>query len=100
MIQISNLLNQIDKSEKKRITNERQNILSMFVEEINKERPCTYLKNGKKVKLGLITGKGVAMKCSHIKDNSTLYYFYSQCLDYKNRKGSFSKCFFGGLKTN
>lgn len=83
-------LNSIDKSQKSRITNERQDILSQFLTEINKERIGTKFK--------LMTGRGVAMKLSHLKDNTTLYYFLSECKDYKNRNGSFSKYFFGALK--
>lgn len=90
MKEISSILSELEKSEKTRITNERQFILSKFVDEINKERLDTKYKP--------ITGRAVAMKVSHLKDNSTLHYFFSQCMDYKNRKGSFSRCFFGSLK--
>lgn len=80
-----------EREEKKsRITSERAYILSEFVEEINKERINTKFKP--------ITGRAVAMKLSHIKDKFTLRAFLSDCRDYKNRKGSFSKCFFGSLK--
>ena len=90
MKEISSILSELETSQKTRITNERQFILSKFVDEINKERLDTKYKP--------ITGRAVAMKVSHLKDNSTLYYFYSQCLDYKNRRGSFSKYFFGSIK--
>ena len=73
-----------------KIKSERAFIISQFVEEINKERVDTKFKP--------ITGKVVAIKLSHIKDNNTLYYFLSTCRDYKNRYNSFSKCFFGALK--
>lgn len=77
----------------------RSLILEMFVNEINKERPYTYTNiNGKKTKVGKITGKAVAIKLAHIKDEKDLFYFLSVCKDYKNRNGSFSKCFFGSLK--
>jgi len=73
-----------------KVKSERADILSQYLEHINKERLHTKWKP--------LTGRGVAMKLSHIKDNQTLYYFLSQCKDYKNRHGSFSKCFFGALK--
>lgn len=92
MKEITTILKELEHSQKSKITNERQAILKMFEDEINKERINTKYKP--------ITGRAVAMKCSHLKDNFTLYYFHSQCLDYKNRKGSFSKCFFGSLKIN
>lgn len=75
---------------KKKVLSERQYILSQFVEEINKERI------GGKFKP--VSGRQIAIKLSHIKDNHTLYYFLSSCKDYKNRSGSFGKCFYGSLK--
>lgn len=78
--------------------NKRSLIIGQIVSEINKERPCTYIKNGKKVKLGLITGRGVAMKVGHIKNEFDLVYILSICRDSKNRSGSFSQTFFGSLK--
>ena len=75
---------------KKTITNERQDIIRQFLEEINKERVGTKFKP--------LTGRGVAIKVGHIKDNHTLYYFLSECKSYKHRHGSFSKYFFGSLK--
>ena len=80
----------LEKTAKSRITNERQFIISQFVEEINKERDG--------IKWKKVTGKGIAMKLSHLKDNGTLYFFLSQCKDYKNRSGSFGKYFFGALR--
>lgn len=74
---------------KTKIVNERQYIISLFVEEINKERIGTKYK--------LLTGRAVAMKCSHI-PTKDLYHFMSVAKDYKNRKGSFGKAFFGMLK--
>ena len=75
--------------ESSKITNERQDVLSQFLEEINKERLGTKYKP--------LTGRGLAIKVSHI-PTKDLYYFMSVCKDYKNRQGSFSKCFFGSLK--
>lgn len=79
--------------------NTRGLIIQEFVDEINKERPCTYKdKYGKKKKLGLITPRLVGIHLGHIKDEFTLSYFLSECRDYKNRNGNFSKRFFGSLK--
>lgn len=75
---------------KSKITNERQYVLSLFVEEINKERIGTKFKP--------ITGRAVAMKVSLLKTNYDLYAFLSICKDYKNRHGSFGKRFWGGGK--
>lgn len=87
---IQPLLLKLDKLNEIKIRSERAFVLSQFVEEINKERLAT--------KWQPITGRAVAMKLSHLKDNGTLYFFLSQCRDYKNRHGSFSKYFFGALK--
>ena len=91
---MENLFSNIDlqkyKVKQKTITNERQDIIRQFLEELNKERVGTKFKP--------LTGRGVAIKVGHIKDNHTLYYFLSECKDYKNRNGSFSKYFFGALK--
>jgi hypothetical protein len=75
---------------KPKITNERQLVIKEFVDEINKERNNTKWKP--------ITARAVAIKLSHIKSLSDLYYFLSVCRDYAHRNGSFSKCFFGSLK--
>jgi hypothetical protein len=77
----------------------RSLIIEEFVNEINKERPCTYMSNGKKVTLKKVTGKAIAIKLSHVKSEFDLLYFLSICKDYRNRHKSFSKCFFGSLKT-
>lgn len=78
------------RSEKTRVRSERADIIRQFMEEINKERVGTKWKP--------VTGRAVAIKVGHLKDNHTLYYFLSTCKDYKNRHGSFSKAFFGSLK--
>lgn len=75
---------------KTKITNERQSILQEFQNEINKERINTKYKP--------ITGQLIGIKLSILKTNQELYEFLSECRDYKNRKGSFSKRFFGGFK--
>lgn len=82
---------------KSKIVNERQYVISLFVEEINKERPCSYKVNGKKKTLGLIAPRAVAIKVSHI-PTKDLYFVLSEGKDYKNRHGSFSKYFFGSIK--
>jgi hypothetical protein len=84
---------------KSTITNERQAVIKEFVDEINKERPVKYKdKNGKIKTLPKVTPRAVAIKLGHIKDLQELYYFLSNCRDYRSRNGSFSKCFFGSLK--
>lgn len=88
--EIQEVLIKLEESNQKRFLNERQGILKQFLEEINKERVGTKYKP--------LTGRAVAIKLSHLKDNHTLYFFLSQCKDYKNRQGSFSKYFFGALK--
>lgn len=74
---------------KSSITNRRQEIIKVFVDEINKERRGTKWK--------AVTGRSIALKMSHLSEPD-MYYFLSQCRDYKNRNHSFSKCFFGSLK--
>lgn len=75
--------------EKSRMTNKRQYILSQFLEEINNERKIS--------SYGLMTGRALAIKVAHLKEHD-LEYFFSQCMDYKHRQGSFGKYFFGALK--
>lgn len=89
-MEIKDIISKIDLTQKTQIRSERAYIVSQFLEEINKERLGTKYKP--------MTGRGVAMKISHLKDNGILYYFLSECKDYKNRNGSFSKYFFGALK--
>ena len=68
---------------------ERSDMIKQFMDLINKEREGTKFK-----KVNYIT---INMKLTHLSLND-LYYFMSECKDYKNRHGSFSKCFFGALK--
>ena len=44
------------------------------------------------------TAKQIAIKLSVLKQKEDLYYFLSICKDYKERKGSFGKIFWGALK--
>ena len=74
----------------KNIKSERAELIRSFLEEINNERKGTQYKP--------LTAKAVACKLGHVKELETLYYFLSQCKDYKKRNGSFSKYFFGVLK--
>ena len=69
---------------------ERAGVIQQFVEELNSERIGTKYK--------LLTGKVIAIKLSHLKLQD-LYTFLSLCRDYKNRQKSFSKYFFGALKS-
>lgn len=80
----------IEKTDKSKIKSERAYILSLFVEEINKERQGTQYKP--------ITGRAVAMCLKLLKTNQDLYAFLSECKDYQRRNGSFGKRFFGGCK--
>lgn len=83
---------------KTKINSERAYVISLIVDEINKERPITYKVNGKKKTLGKITPRAVAIKVGHIKNTKDLYFLLSEGKDYKNRHKSFSKYFFGSLK--
>lgn len=74
-----------------KITNERQAILKEFLDEINLEREGTTYKK--------IWPKVVALKLSHLKKDE-LYWFLSTCREYRDKHGSFSRCFFGALKSN
>ncbi len=97
-MQLSLLLQNYKTVTESNIVNKRQWIIKEFVDEINKERPCTYTNSkGKKVKLGKVTGRAVAIKLGHLSEFD-LTYFLSECRDYKHRKGSFSKRFFGSIK--
>lgn len=79
------------KEKKKRgITNERQSIIKSFVDELNKERDVTKMKH--------VTGKQIGVKLGILKTNQELYEFFSECMDYRNRNGSFGKRFWGGFK--
>lgn len=84
---------------KKRGT-EIDDVINEFVKEINQERVGKhYLKNGKKVQLKPVTFMAVKMKLYAIRNKrQDLYEFLSECRDYKNRQGSFSKIFFGATK--
>lgn len=83
---MTNLFDNYKLPEKKR-GSQRADLIQQFVDQINKDRIGTKFKP--------VTGKGIAMKLSHVKDIGDLYYFYSVCKQYK---GGFSKCFFGSLK--
>lgn len=77
---------------KKNITNRRQSIIKDFVDAINLERYNTKFKP--------VTGKQIALRLAHLSEDD-MYYFLSQCRKYKleNKSHSFSKCFYGALKT-
>lgn len=68
---------------------ERNLILKDILEIVNSERVNTKYKP--------LTGRALAIKTSHI-PTKDLYYVLSVGKDYKNRKGSFSKFFFGSIK--
>lgn len=71
----------------KKLNSERAEIISRFVEQINKDRIGT--------KWEPITPKAVALKVGHLKNNMELHSFYKIC---ETSKSGFGKCFFGALK--
>lgn len=84
------------KDKKKRgIVNQRQQILEDIRTIINQER-----KDSKeKKKYPPITGRALAIKLSHIKDVTDLYFMDSEAKDYKKRgKGTYSQYIFGSIK--
>lgn len=88
-MQLGLLLEKYQTKTESNIVNKRQWLIKEFVDELNKERKGTKLKN--------VTGKMIAIKLSHLNEFD-LSYFLSECRDYKHRKGSFGKMFFGALK--
>jgi hypothetical protein len=71
--------------------NQRRHIIKTFVDEINKERVGT--------KYPPTTGKREAiMLNTSLKTLQELRAFWSECMDYKRRGGSFGKRFYGGFK--
>jgi len=75
---------------KEKVSSERAEIISQFVEEINKERKDTKYKP--------VSGRSVAIQLSVLKTNFELYSWLSECRDYKKRNGSFSRIYYGALK--
>lgn len=74
---------------KTKITSRRADLIKQFVDELNIERLNT--------KYPPIKPGAVAIKLSHLSEFD-LSSFLSMAKDYKNRKGSFSKYFWGALK--
>lgn len=77
-------------------------LINEFVIEINKEREANgwkYKSGEKWKKLAPIKWIAVRQKLITIANSRfELERFLSECKDYRNRNGSFSKRFFGGLK--
>lgn len=71
--------------------NERASIVKEFVDEINLERINTKYKP--------VTGRRIAIMLSVLKTEFELRQYLSICREYKNLKGSFSRRFYGGFKT-
>ncbi len=69
-----------------KIKNERQYVISLFVERLNNERG----------ELKPLTPNFIAFKMSHLKKDD-LYFFLKQC---ENAKCGFSACWWGALKTD
>ena len=90
-MQIADILPQLNLFQEKAPRSERAEIIQSFVDAINDERRAdNYPK--------MVTGRAIAMKVGHLKNNFELYSFLSTCRDYKNRGGKFGKCFFGSLR--
>lgn len=105
---------------KTKMTSERQGIVKEFFDALTLERRYDNMHrwkstNAERMKKGLsylipedfkkhknflkpLTARYVAVTLSHL-DQDELYRFLSSCRDYKHRNGSFSKMFFGALKT-
>ncbi len=96
---IGNLLSNIEKPLAK---SERAEIVSFFIIEINKERPCRYLKNGVwKVANKIESPKDVskiAIMLSVLKTKDELREFFKICVRYRKEHGSFNRRFYGGFK--
>ena len=78
---------------------ERAEIVKTFVDSINAERKANrwgYRIGEKWKKTYPATGRGIAMKLSHVKGNSNLRDFLSEC----RQARSFSEYFFGRLKVS
>lgn len=81
---------QLEQYKAKKAISERADIVSVFKNEIDKERINTKYKP--------VNARRLAIMLSVLKTNQELYEFLSICKDYKTRNGSFSKRFFGGFK--
>lgn len=90
-MQIAELLPQLNLFKEKTPQSERASIVQQFVDEINNERKASNYPK-------MVTGRAIAIKLGHLKNNFELYSFLSSARDYKNRGGSFGKYFFGALK--
>lgn len=79
---------------KKKHASERGDFITLFTNEINKERPCKYIdKKGKERIAPKLKEKDVAIKVGHLKKISELTFLLSVCNDARNRGKSFSKEF-------
>lgn len=74
--------------EKKKV-DRRGEVLKEMLLKVNKEREGTKYKP--------MSAKVLAIKLSHLSFED-LCWLKSTCNDYKNRKGSYSKCLFGAIK--
>lgn len=96
---IGDLLPNIEKPLTK---SERAEIVSFFITEINKERPCRYLKDGKwKVANKIESQKekaNIAIRLAVLKSKEELREFFKICVRYRKEHGSFSRRFYGGFK--
>lgn len=83
--------------EKPRKGNPITDLIQEFVVECNKEAGETYMIGEIKKKSRVYSFGEVRAKLNHLNEES-LRTFLSQCRDYRNRNGSFRKCFLGCLK--
>ena len=85
-----------------KLNNERQTWLKPIVDEITKEREkCKwrYEVNGKWHSYSKDVAKSVALKTSHLLLSGDFIFIHKRCIEYKKRRGSYSKGFFGMLST-
>lgn len=74
-------------------------IIQKFVEELKKEWTPYYYVGKVRKKRKPVSFMGVKMKLYAIRNNKELLReYFSECIDYRNRHGSFSKRFYGGFK--
>lgn len=89
---------------KGRVISKRGMVIQAIIDMINLERPTKYKKGDKLVELKQIKSpiekRAIAIKVSHLND-AELEWVYGTGREYKNKsdKNTFSKFFFGSLKT-
>jgi len=88
---IPNYLDYLEKkADRQTINSKRSYLISQIVEEINKERVGT--------KYPLAKPRMIAIKTSHL-GVEELDWFHHNCMEAKQRSGSYGRFFFGSLKS-